>query len=75
MIDYQFKVIASGLSAAVIAVAVALAYSIPGVGPLATALSVAFGGGIDFEALTTFAENIILYHKVSDETTRVFNVL
>ncbi|MGY0187279.1 hypothetical protein, partial [Lactococcus petauri] len=75
LIDYHFKVVGSLLSTAFIAVAMALAYSNPVSGSLASALSLAFGGIMDGASLNIFAENIVLYHKTSDETTKLFNVL
>ncbi|WP_285013335.1 hypothetical protein [Lactococcus garvieae] len=53
----------------------ALAYSNPVSGKLASALSIAFGGIMDGASLNIIAENVILYHKTSDETTKLFNVL
>lgn len=46
-----------------------------GAGALAAAISLAFGGVMDTASLNIFAENVLLYHKASDETTRLFNVL
>lgn len=75
LIEYQTKVVGAAVSTALTAVAMALAYSIPGVNALAAALSLAFGGIMDAASLNVFAENVLLYHQASDETTRLFNVL
>ncbi|MFQ6322519.1 hypothetical protein [Lactococcus garvieae] len=52
----------------------ALAYSNPVSESLASALNIAFGGIMDGASLNIFYENVILYHKTSDETTKLFNV-
>uniref|UniRef100_UPI001F59BB07 hypothetical protein n=1 Tax=Lactococcus petauri TaxID=1940789 RepID=UPI001F59BB07 len=75
MIGYKVKIIMMGWSTAVIAVATALALSIPVAGQLASALSIAFSGGVDFTALSIFAETLVHYHTASAEATRWFNVL
>lgn len=75
LIEYHVKVVSAGVSTALVAVAMALAYSIPGVNALAAAISLAFGGVMDGASLVVFAENVFLYHKTSDETTSLFNVL
>lgn len=62
------------MSTAFIAVAMALAYSNPVSESLASALNIAFGGIMDGASLNIFYENVILYHKTSDETTKLFNV-
>lgn len=73
--DYQFKIISFGWSAAAVAVVLALSYTIPGVGPLATAISLAFGGDVAWDAASQIAEIFVLYHGLSDDTTKIYNVL
>lgn len=73
--EYQFTIISFGWSAAAVAVVLALSMSIPGALPLAAAISLAFGGDVAWDAAAQIAEVFVLYHVLSADTTKIYNVL